>query len=178
MKEAKSRDVLYDVLTDRYFKEARDLSVDAADGEAADKAHEAWERARATAWALIYYLVKEQKFDEVLRYTNELALLPRDLDLNERVLEACFAKAFGLGAAKSGLQLDPAALQSFADKWFEAMKLVDLEVVEVEQRFHDRTKLNQPQNGPLTKFKGPPRKGPPRKGPPGRGVPPPPPPGS
>src|SRR5206468_5382624 len=92
-----------------------------------------WERARSTSWALVYHLIKYNKFNNLIRYSQELSELPRDLDLEPRVLEACFAKAFSMGDAKNSLRLDNSRLQSFADAWFAGMEGVNLELLAVVQ---------------------------------------------
>src|SRR5438874_11352157 len=74
--------------------------------------------ARGTAWALVYYLLQNKKLPQLLQYTQELANLPRDLELDERALQACFAKAFGLADAKDPRRLDQRKAFEFASGWF------------------------------------------------------------
>lgn len=166
--QGKTRDVLVNVISDRYFQIARQASADLADNrETPEKVNDDWERARATAWALVYHLVKEQKLDRLLRYVEELGQMPRDLELNPRALEGCFAKAFNLGDAKNALQFDPNKLQSFATAWFADLQTIDLELPEVQRlALQDRKDQAAPPG---------PKKSP---GPKGKTPPPPPPPGN
>jgi hypothetical protein len=116
----KGRDVLLNVLNDRYFQMARHDSFELEEGrEKPEKAHDDWERARATSWALVYYLDRQQKMDRLLSYANELAQMPRDLELDQGALEGSFAKAFSLGDSKNARKLDPARAQEFADNWMD-----------------------------------------------------------
>ena len=170
----KGRDILLNVITDRYFRLAEDVSTDIDEprDKLPEKVRDAWERARATSWALVYYLVKEQKMDRLLSYASEVADMPRDLDLDLRTLEGTFAKAFGLGDGKNALKLDQGRFEAFADNWSEFMNAVNLELPEVQ-----RVSMEFRQS--LSSQQGPPRKDGPQPGklPPGKGPPPPPPPG-
>jgi hypothetical protein len=139
-KFAKAPEVLFNVLTDRYFETAeRSTNIWQANKESeqlAEAAHEDGEIARCTAWALVYYLAQNRKLGNLLRYGQELNQMPRDLDLDEKALQGCFARAFDLTDAKDG-RLDPAKLQYFADAWFSEMQSVNLELAEVEQLYMD-----------------------------------------
>ncbi|GEM_PF-3387424 len=106
---------------DRLEKETKELK------DAHDIAH-------STAWALVYYIIhEEKKLPQLLRYTQELANLPRDLDLDERTLQACFARAFDLTDAKDARRLDPEKGRVFANAWFSRMLEISLEVPEAER---------------------------------------------
>jgi hypothetical protein len=117
-------DVLLRVVTDRYFRKAGDS--DALLNEAKDsfilaaRAQDDRAIAQSTAWALVYYLAKENKLGLLLQYSRELDGLPRDLELSERVLRGCFTRAFGAA--------DSPRLQRFADAWFSAMSADELEI--------------------------------------------------
>src|SRR6185295_18787529 len=93
-------EVLRDVVTDAYFLDARAKTKEAAekrDNEDAQRAaKDAWEKARCTAWALVFYLAEERKLHTLFRYGDELDRLPRDMDLNRAVLQGSFAKAFAM----------------------------------------------------------------------------------
>jgi hypothetical protein len=129
----KAREVLMNVLSDHYFQVARAGSAEEEPGEPSEKVQEDWERARATAWSFVYYLNREQKMDRLFRFIDELGQMPRDLELEPRVLEACFAKAFALGSLKNALKADPAKLQELGDSWFAGMETESLELPEVEK---------------------------------------------
>jgi hypothetical protein len=164
----KGRDILLNVLTDRYFRMARNASADLEEGRVkAERTFEHWERARATSWALVYYLHKEQKMDRLFSYANELAQMPRDLELNQYALERSFAKAFRLGDGKDVMQLDRSRLQTFADGWLEFMKTVELELpaqevesMKTRQAKSVRTtqKTPAPTEGPTESIPPPPGK--------------------
>ncbi len=132
-----NREILFNVLSDHYFQVARRSSsalVESGDNDRlGDIVKNDWERARSTAWALVYHLIRNNKFNTLIRYSQELSDLPRDLDLERRVLEACFAKAFDLGDPKSSLRLHAGRLQGFADAWFAGMDGMNLELLQVEQ---------------------------------------------
>jgi hypothetical protein len=135
----KPSDVLYSVLTDRYFHTAQhsmhELQANKDSDLLQDKAHEDAEIARCTSWALVYYLAQNKKLGHIIRYGQELNKLPRDLDLDEKALQACFARAFDLSDPKDARRLDPARLQTFADAWFSDMQSANLELPEVEQMY-------------------------------------------
>jgi hypothetical protein len=169
----KGRDILNNVITDHYFEMARDIAADydPNNEKAADKEQVDWQRARATSWALVYYLINKGDMDKLLNYANEIAQMPRDLDLDERALEACFATAFGLSDANDRLNLNASLVQSFADTWIEFMRRVVLEVREVE--ISSMAELGR-RNGTESKKDGPAPNGPRGTAPPP--LPPPPPP--
>src|SRR5207244_1296265 len=111
------REVLYNVLSDTLFQRATSSSADLANNrksleetvdteKLAFKVREDWDKARGTAWALVYYLIQNKKFPNLLRYRQEIASMPRDLDLDEKSLEACFARGFELSDARDPRKLD------------------------------------------------------------------------
>ncbi len=158
----KGRDILLDTISDRYFHIARLASFDL--DEPRDKypenVRDDWERARATSWALVYYLARDKKMDRLFRYAKEVGQMPRDLELNSQALGGSFAKAFDLSDAKDALKMDPDRLQVFADSWLEFMKTLNLELAEVETRgLEYRVDMATPipqKTGPAPKGKGPP----------------------
>ncbi len=162
----KPRDALYNVLSDRLFHTAERTQIDFEENRDKEKLQQKlrhdWEKARSSAWALVYYLVQNKKFNTIIRYTQELDALPRDLDLDQRMLEGLFAKSFDLGDAKSAHKLDPSRLQGFAEAWFAEMEGVSLAAAEVE---HDELKYRYDQANP--KKKQPPKGQFPGGGPPG-----------
>jgi hypothetical protein len=154
----KGREILNNVITDRYFEMARDAAdTDPNNDKTADKERADWQRARATSWALVYYLIAKGDMDKLLGYANEIAQMPRDLDLDEHALEACFAKAFGMADANDRLNLNPGLIQSSADSWIEFMRRVDLELPDVER---SSMAAFSRRNGAGPKTDGPAPKGP------------------
>lgn len=133
-------DVLMNVATDRYFRSAQKYFSELAD--AADKeqlyqsAQEQMDLATSTAWAFTYYMIDRRRQPQMLvRYCQELNALPRDLDLDERALEACFAKAFDLGEAGNPARIDQAKLAVLANAWFTEMSGVSLEFPELQNEY-------------------------------------------
>jgi hypothetical protein len=106
-----AEDALRKVLTDRYYRDANDP--------------QALLKARTLSWALSYFLAQKH-LDGLLRYGQELSALPRDLELDESVHLACFARAFNLtDPAKPG-EPDPAKMRAFANDWYRAISLTTL----------------------------------------------------
>src|SRR4029077_18543467 len=71
-------DTLRKVVTDAYFRQAAPTKDPAIE-----------RKARAASWALTYYLM-QTRTDGMLRYYKELSKLPRDVELDEETLLACF----------------------------------------------------------------------------------------
>lgn len=146
-------EALVRTITDRFFRDAAgamDEQKDADKDKKGDKAQESREIAQCTAWSLTYYLLQNKKLPQLLQYMQELQQMPRDLDLDDRALQACFAKAFGLSDAKDPRRLDPNRTQAFANAWFSWMSEVNLEIPQAEEE--------------LTKVRFPPARRPPAKG--------------
>jgi hypothetical protein len=144
--EAKhARDILLNVITDRYFRQGYVLLHEL--GEIADekdhdkdalatKTANQLELARSTSWALTYYLAHKH-FKKLLAYYQELSKLPRDLEYDEDVLRACFGRAFNLMTVNpddpSKQVLDLSRVERLAHDWFNQMDQTLLDMVEVEQ---------------------------------------------
>jgi hypothetical protein len=121
----KPDEALRRVVTDSYFHDAH-----------ADKdAHNNHDRdvilkARTMTWALTYFLA-QQRLDQLLKYYQELAAMPRDMELGEEALAAVFAKAFDLGDGADALN-GPKA-KELAQKWYEfLLRDTHVEVAEVK----------------------------------------------
>jgi hypothetical protein len=127
--------VLVDVITDAYFRRANAELARAARGTVAQqlKAQQELELARATSWALTYYLMTH-KLDKMLSYLQELRSLPRDVAYDAEVLQGCFGRAFGVpaGGPGGGNRLDPRGVQQLATAWFAALETTMLEVSQFE----------------------------------------------
>jgi len=102
---ATARDTLVQVVTDGYFRSKP------AKGEKADAA---LRKARAASWALTFFLA-QKNLPGLQRYFQELARMPRDLELSEQVLLTCFARAFGCMTADR--KIDEGRLTALADTW-------------------------------------------------------------
>lgn len=142
-KTIKGPEMVENVALNRYFAQARrtwSLHLEAPDDDSlAAQLNVDWEKARATAWAFVYFLMESKQLPVLLRYTDELKQMPRDLELGEAVLEACFSKGFNLSDPKEPFRLDPAKLQALAGRWYADMESValglpDLEVAALKAR--------------------------------------------
>ncbi len=140
-------DVLTSVLTDRYYRSAQryfgDLSDDSEKEKLNDHIQEEMDLANSTAWAFTYFLIERRRQPQLLfRYCQELNSLPRDLDLDERALEACFAKVFDLADPSNPSRIDTAKLTTLADAWFAEMAGVSLENPELQNEYLEVRKLS------------------------------------
>jgi hypothetical protein len=125
------KDALLSLVSDRYFLKSRESAklLDASRSRPdhlVNRAKDDQEVARSTAWALVYFLAKEGKLHTLLKYSQELDRLPRDLELSPRVLRGCFTRAYGLPDNR---------LQEVANEWFSGMENTVLEIQEWERDF-------------------------------------------
>jgi hypothetical protein len=119
---ATAYDTLRRVVTDGYFR-----------GKAAkDKKEE--RQARAAAWALTYYLA-QTKLSGLQLYFKELNKQPRDIELNEKVLLGCFARAFG--CVTHDKQVDEGALRRLAYQWDDYITRLRLEAESMHKDIRD-----------------------------------------
>jgi hypothetical protein len=149
-KLAKSSDVLYNVLTDRYFAQAMHSSELAQekreDDRLADLAADDWELARCTAWSFVYHLTSTGRVNDLVNYGKELNQLPRDMDLSEQALQACAARAFKLGDPKNASRIDMAGrAKILATEWYSQMTKLSLEDMPAVEAVHlqERRELAQ-----------------------------------
>lgn len=125
--EATPLDTLRKVVTDSYFRRP-------SFGQDPDAAKA---KARAASWALTYFLA-QKRLDGLQRYYQELAKMPRDLELDDEVLIGCFARAFGCVDANQ--KVDAEKLGGLAKQWFDYMQVVMLESEEVLQEIQKHFK--------------------------------------
>jgi hypothetical protein len=123
-------------ISDRFFREAARAEEDFKENpdkeKKDDKVKEHNDIARGSAWALTYYLLQEKKLPQLMKYMEEMNNLPRDLELDDRALQGCFARAFDLIDARDPRRLDPVKTTAFANAWFSFMLGVNLEVGDAE----------------------------------------------
>lgn len=153
---------LKDVITDRFFN--RVIATTSPQGGVSHN-QESLLRARSSAWALGYYLMKF-RLPGMIRYFQELSAMPRDLELDDKALLACFARAFDVAnATRDGI--DPAKFEQLAKDWISAVK--GLPTPGAEFGLGDETNGTNPQGGParpgVPGTGGGPRGGTPRGGP-------------
>jgi hypothetical protein len=120
--EATPLDTLKAVVKDQYFREAG--------GTSAEKAA-LLRRARATSWALTYYLMQE-RLDDMRAFYHELAKMPRDMELDGEVVWSAFVRTVG-GDAKAA---------ELADRWFKFMTSEKLDCEELVRNVEElKTKV-------------------------------------
>jgi hypothetical protein len=111
------------VITDQYFREA-----DAAK----QKKDDLRMKAQVTSWSLCFFLVRS-KLDGLIRFHQELAKMPRDLELDSENLRLCFARAFDLLDPTKPNTVDPAKLARLASDWHAFIRLAKTEGEELSQ---------------------------------------------
>ncbi|MBL8793428.1 MAG: DUF1570 domain-containing protein [Planctomycetia bacterium] len=87
-------------------------------------------KARTMAWSFTYYLM-ERQLDGLLRYGEELAKLPRDLEFDGDIHLACFARAFNM--ARPDGTLDDAKLDALAREWYKFIAITPVQMPELLQ---------------------------------------------
>jgi hypothetical protein len=135
--EKNSLEALKAVVTNHYFHEAR----------ASKKKEAELTRARTMAWSLTYFLA-QQKLDGLLRYYEELASAPRDMELDDDILLSMFARAFGLQDINNPGQLDVAKATDFARKWYKFIDDMPQEVMDAYTKANEKPKQTPRQNAP------------------------------
>jgi hypothetical protein len=109
---------LKQVVTDHYFRNLEDARAkDSKDKQA--EVRKAGLKARTMAWSLTYYLLQvADKREGLLRYYNELASLPRDMEFDEDVLMGIFARAFDLTDPGKPNEVNQARFVKLANDWY------------------------------------------------------------
>jgi len=119
------------------------------DNKLNERLREEMELANSTAWAFAYYLIERSRQPQLLmRYCEELSALPRDLDLDDRAMEACFAKVFNMADPSNPSRVDTAKFAALADAWFAEMGGVSLEVPELQNEYLDIRKMAAKKKAP------------------------------
>ncbi len=101
-------------------------------------------RSRAAAWALTYFLAQRNN-NGLQRYFQELSRMPRDIELDEKVLLGCFARAFD--CVNLDKSINNGRLQALADRWIQVINSTPLEAEEVHNQireYYKRATANQP----------------------------------
>jgi hypothetical protein len=123
--------MLFNVVTDRYFHDARVLAANLRQSPNNNDfrlaSRDAWELARCTSWAFVYYLAQTGKLDALFKYGKELDALPRDMDLSDLVVQGCFARAFEMTDNADPRRIDQAKLTSTANAWSTMMQETNLD---------------------------------------------------
>lgn len=109
------------VITDKYFRDA---------GE--DDKKSSTTKARTMSWSLMYFLMNK-KLDGVLKYFQELSVLPRDMVPDDNTLMLCFGRAFELLESSDSSRVDERKLNKLADEWYSFVELTPMESSEALQ---------------------------------------------
>lgn len=124
--------LLVDVVTDRVFHKVKRMQHDLKDSKNRDedsrKVRQEAEFARSAAWALTYYLIKDNQFDRLVKYREELSKLPRDLPLDDKTLKRLFAQSFQLHDKKGSGLFDEAEVRTMAGNWFAKVDEQPIEI--------------------------------------------------
>jgi hypothetical protein len=130
-------DAIVKVITDQYFREARQNER--------KKSLEA--KARTMSWSLAYFLMNK-KLDMLNRYFEELRNLPRDMVPDDETLTRCFGRAFELMEPADPTRVDTRLLNKLADEWYSFIDLTPMESSEALQEawrnlkaVHDKAKV-------------------------------------
>jgi hypothetical protein len=100
-------------------------------------------KARTLSWALAYHLA-QKNLGGFLKFHQELAALPRDLELDGETVLGCFARALDL-AGPDGLP-DPGKMKDFAQNWQADM--MRLSAPGEEMKFEAKVTDQKPPAGP------------------------------
>jgi len=94
------------------------------------------QKAEATSWSLLYFLVHE-KPAELRQFGQELERLPHDFPLDPATLLLAFGRAFKL-LKEDGQSLDPTAVKTLGTQWDDFMNTVkqltfDITIIQVKK---------------------------------------------
>jgi hypothetical protein len=154
----RNEEMLARVISDFYFRHAHaslrqaDMHKDDRESKEAlqEKAAKEVEKARCTAWAFTYFLLKDPATRAQLeQFLAELAAMPRDQEFGQDVLIECFARSFGVQDAADPSRVDATKLQNLANRWVGAMEHENLEVdakFEIPKKDDTKKKAPAPNN--------------------------------
>lgn len=119
----KPEEALKKTISDRYFRDAESIVI-------AEQEHKAERKARTMSWALCYFLMRDpNQSEKMMRYLDEIARLPRDMEFDDEVLTDCFIRAFDLQDASK--KVDGAKLINLANNWAQYMRNTHLDAPEI-----------------------------------------------
>jgi hypothetical protein len=133
--EATPAATLKRVVTDGYFRE-KPKSNKHEDVESHLR------RARSASWALTYYLARTETYlPKLQRYFKELSKQPRDTELDEKTLWACFTKAFDLDTDDK--------VATLANNWLRYIQTETLEASAIHEKIRKTyADMNAPPPAP------------------------------
>lgn len=118
--EKTALDTLRKVVTDSYFR-----SLPSEGKAEKGRIYEAaLRKARTVSWSLAYFLTQKH-LDGLRQYFVELSKMPRDIELDDKILLGCFARAFGCVNANN--KVDNAKLKTLANEWYGYWQSVHFE---------------------------------------------------
>ncbi len=121
-----------------------DANFDAAEKAEGEEREILRMKARAEAWALMHYLLR-QKLPQTLQFLSDLGQLPRDMDLSPDVVEAFFARAFEIADPNNPDRADPTRLNDLEQAWRDYMNFQTLTLS--ESQLTDSSIDNKPGRG-------------------------------
>jgi hypothetical protein len=131
-------EALRKVITDRYFRDARDTKDEAKKTPML--------KARTMSWGLVYFLMN-RRLDQLLDYYQELNKLPRNLELDDQTLELCFGRAFELTDSPDSNLVNPKKLEKLAAEWYSFLDYTPIESSEALndaiKKYEQNKKKNQ-----------------------------------
>ncbi len=126
-------EALRNTLADSYFRNVRSIPEVAPEIDAKLPKHvreqkereyarqkEELTRARTYAWALTYYLARHRT-DGFIKFCREMAAQPRDLEMDEGTILACFGRAFDVANATND-GVDKSKFADLASRWYQQMR--------------------------------------------------------
>ncbi len=126
----KPLEALLNVVTDRYFRQTNNGQDEAA-----------VLKARTMAWSLTYFLAHRKLTMDggygLIRFYQELAKMPRDMEFDEDSLQVLFARAFNCLDEK-GEKADRAKLTKLAEEWHRFIDQQPLEGEDVIKELRSR----------------------------------------
>jgi hypothetical protein len=106
---------------EQLFKSLGHKSTEEGDSKATPY-EELYDRAHTLAWSLVYFLAKA-RFNEFVRFLEELAKLPRDAELDAEAVVGAFGRAYGIdNAAMAANGLDSKRFIGIGLEWWTFMK--------------------------------------------------------
>jgi len=119
------------VVTDSFFR-AREPSPDDPIGMQEYRTLQRY--GEAASWSLNFFLA-HREMPKLLRYYKELSRMPRDMDLDDKVLEICFARAFE--CLNPDRSIDKQKWRELADRWLSFVNDQPLEADAVHKQIRD-----------------------------------------
>jgi hypothetical protein len=133
-------ETLVHLVTDGYYREwALGESAAQAQGKTQDPAMRknqdvALRKARAASWSLAYFLAQKERAG-LQRYFQELGKMPRDMELDDKLLLDCFARAFE--CVDSDRKVSIPKLTALANRWDSYIKMLSLEAEGIHKQIRE-----------------------------------------